>query len=121
MTEQVMRASLGTGIANKITAVMKDPTRRNRRQLYGVEYVFAERMAERALRELEKGTCPMGMDTCDTNVVDFFCTGRDGQEILVGENGEKLPEEVSEATGLCTLRFTLISVASAIIGFIAMI
>lgn len=111
--EQVMRASLGTGIANKITAAMKEPNNGGgRRQLYAVEHAIAHHVAKRVLKQQE--TCTMGMDTCETHVVDFYCTGKDGNEIPVDENGDRAPGAASGAWRF-TLRNTLVTMVSVLI------
>lgn len=114
--EQVMRSSLGNSIADKVSAAMREGNRgRRRRGLLGVEKAIADLHTKRILKEVEN--CAMGMETCDTNLVDFHCVDRDGVEVVQAAlTDDSVKGSASGSPAATTASTTLATIAATVLG-----
>lgn len=102
--EKIAKERLAENMASKISNSLQDMM--VRRQLTEIDEHSAglQEHIKRVLQSDEKDEpCPLGMELCDTKVVDFFCTGSDGIPVEV-VNLKAAPESssssLSAATGL---------------------
>ena len=81
--EAYAKELLATNMANKISDSLKDRIMRRRlNNDHDVEDFDFNEHFQRVLQYDSNGDpCPLGMKECDATVVDFFCTGRDGNAI----------------------------------------
>jgi len=102
--EAIAKEHLATNMANKISDALGDFVVRRRLSGESVEEMNVNEMRDHLKQRLlatnsDGETCPLGMKECEANVVDFFCTGRDGIEVDIVKLTASPATTISNALG----------------------